>query len=92
MRSRSLHLGPTGGHDRGPDVVGRPVQAHLDPAPGEHLGQSLAPLDDGDGLVEVGVEIEVVELGGAVQAIGVDVHQGRATVERRMHPGDHEGR
>ena len=47
----------------------------LQPRLGEPLGQPLAPLDDGDGLVERGVEVEVVELGDAAEPVGVDVDQ-----------------
>jgi hypothetical protein len=40
----------------------------------------------------VGVQVEVVDLGQVAQPVGVDVHQRRATRQRRVHPGDHEGR
>ena len=56
------------------------------------LGEAVAPLDDRDAVVDVGVEVEVVELEGAAEPVGVDVHQGRATDERGVHPGDDEGR
>ena len=54
---------------------GRAGDADLQPRLGEVLGHPLAPLDDGDGAVEGGVEVEVVELGGAAEAVGVDVHE-----------------
>ena len=47
----------------------------LEPRLRQSLGHPLAPLDDGDGVVERGVEIEVVELVDAAEAVGVDVHQ-----------------
>ena len=59
---------------------------------GEPLGQPLAPLDHGDGLVERGVEVEVVELGDAAEPVGVDVHQRGAADLARVHPRDHERR
>ena len=43
-------------------------------------------------LVEVGVEVEVVELDRTAEPVGVDVHQGRTADERRVHPGDDERR
>ena len=42
---------------------------------GQALGDAAAPLDDGDRLVERGVEVEVVELADAAEAVGVDVHE-----------------
>ena len=41
----------------------------------EPLRDALAPLHHDDGLGEVGVEVEVVELGGAAEPVGVDVHE-----------------
>ena len=72
----------------------RPARARSAPRAGlgEPLGQALAPLDDGDRVVERGVEVEVVELGDAAEPVGVDVHQRRAVAQRRVHPGDHERR
>ena len=46
----------------------------------ERLGQALAPLHHGDRVDDVGVEVEVVELGGATEPVGVDVD--RAAVRR----------
>ena len=40
----------------------------------------------------VHVDVEVVELGGRAQAVGVDVHERRAADERRMRARDHERR
>ena len=64
----------------------------LQPRLGQPLGDPLSPLDDGDRLVERGVEIEVVELVGAAEPVGVDVHQRRAAGHRRVLAGDHERR
>ncbi len=68
------------------------VERHLEPVGGQRLGQALAPLDHGHGEVEVGVEVEVVELRGAAEPVGVDVHELRPVAERGMHPGDDERR
>ena len=64
----------------------------LQPRLREALGQPLAPLDDGDGLVEGGVEVEVVELGDAAEPVGVGVHQRRSPDLAGVHAGDDEGR
>ena len=57
-------------------VVGEgPDDPDLEPRLGQSLGDPLAPLDDRDGVVERGVEVEVVELVDAAQPVGVDVHQ-----------------
>jgi hypothetical protein len=55
------------------------------------LGDPLSPLDDGHGVLERGVEVEVVELVDAAEPIGVDMHQRRSAVEGWVLPGDHEG-
>jgi hypothetical protein len=49
-----------------PHVVGAPFEPHEQVAGGEALGHALAPLDGDDGAREIGVEVEVVELGGDV--------------------------
>ena len=66
---------------------------------GEPLGEPFSPLDDHDGVVEVGVEVQRVEfaeqVGGCVveQPVHVDVdHRRGARPARRMHPGQHERR
>ncbi len=51
-----------------PHVVGAAVEADEQVPGGQPLGHPLAPLDDDDGLGEVGVEVEVVQLGGDVGA------------------------
>ena len=53
----------------------RPDDPDLEPRLGQPLGDPLAPLDDRDGVVERGVEVEVVELVDAAEPVGVDVHQ-----------------
>jgi hypothetical protein len=68
------------------------VQRDLEPVGGQRLGQTLAPLDHGHGEVEVGVEVEVVELGCPAEPVGVHVHELRSVAERGMDPGNDEGR
>ena len=72
----SRQRGPTGRQRRACGVVVGAGQGELQPVDRERLGQSLAPLHDRDGVLEVGVQVEVVELGGAAQAVGVDVDSG----------------
>ena len=55
----------------------------LDPVP--------APFHDGHGAVEVGLEVEVVDLALAAEAVGVHVHEVGAAREARVDPLDHEG-
>ena len=44
------------------------------------------------GVLDVGVEVEVVELGGVAEAVGVDVHErGLVGGQRGVDAGDHEG-
>ncbi len=69
-----------------------PLDPHLDPVVGQPLGQPLTPLHHGDGLVQGGVEVEVVELGDAADPVGVDVDQRRAVGQRGMDARDHERR
>src|SRR4051794_3147818 len=52
-------------------VAVRAQQPHLEAVVGEPLGDPGAPLHDGDGLVERGVQVQVVELGEAGPAPGV---------------------
>ena len=73
------------------DVV-PPVQRDLQPVLGETLDLALTPLDDGDRLVQRGVQVEVVDLGQVAEPVGVHVHQGRTAGQRRVHPRDHERR
>jgi hypothetical protein len=57
------------------------------------FGQPLAPLDHGDRAGCVRVEIQVVHLADAAEPVGVRVHQrGPGSGQRRMDPGDDEGR
>src|SRR4051794_32442819 len=81
------------------DTVGWcPQQLDLQPVVGEHLRDTAPPLDDGDRVLQRGVEVEVVELHGRLrracrraQTVGVDVHQRRPADQRGMHSRDHEG-
>ena len=85
--SRAARCGPSSNRQRGPTGVsvsgrGRRRRRRVRPSSrrsyGQRLGQALAPLHDGDRLLDVGVEVEVVELGGAAEPVGVDVDQRRA--------------
>ena len=49
-------------------------------------------LDDRDGSVEGGVEVQVIELGEPAQPIRIGVHEVRPAGHRRVHPGYHESR
>ena len=51
-----------------------------------------APLHHGDRIGDRRVQVEVVQLGGAAQPVGVDVHQRRAAGGGAVDPGQHEGR
>ena len=74
-------------------VVGQgPDDPDLQPRLGQPLGHALPPLHDGDGVIERGVEVEVVELVDAAEAVGVDVHQLGPLAQRGMDAGDHERR
>jgi hypothetical protein len=64
----------------------------LQPRLGQPLGDPLPPLDDGDRVLEGGVEIEVVELVDPAEPVGVDVHERRSRAQGRVHPSDHERR
>ncbi len=47
-------------------LSGLRVQRDVEVVLGESLGQALAPLDDDDGVVEVGVEVQRVQFGEQV--------------------------
>jgi hypothetical protein len=53
------------------------LEEQLQPVLREVLGEAVPPLHDGDGTLERGVEVEVVELGEPPEPVGVDVHEGR---------------
>src|SRR4029079_12461029 len=60
----------------GRTVTTPPTGEHaLEPLVGEVLDLALAPLDHGHGLVEGGIEVEVVHLCEPTEAIGVDVYE-----------------
>ena len=56
------------------------------------LGDPVPPLDHGDRLLQRGVEVEVVELRGASEPVGVDVDEVRSAHERGVDAGDDERR
>src|SRR3954449_2058308 len=57
-------------------AVGVVQQVDLEPVVPGLLDQAAAPLDDGDAGGCAGVQVEVVQLAGPAQPVGVDVHQG----------------
>ena len=68
--------------------------AHLD---GEAFlahgfGFAVAPLDDGDGLVEGGVEVEGLQVAEVRDAVGVRVDEVRPSAKGGVDAGDDEGR
>ncbi len=79
------------GRDGGEPLVVA-AQGDLEAVLAQALGEAVAPFDDGHGVLQGGVEVEVVELGEAAEPVRVDVHQRRAAHQRRVHPGDDEGR
>ena len=89
-----------------PSLVGGPALVHVDAyrlggavelddlesVGAQLLSHPVTPFDDDNRGVEIGVEIEVVQLDGAAEPIGIDVDQRRASDQRRVHPRDDEGR
>ena len=73
-------------HD--PHVVVPAFHVDQQPALGELLGDPGTPLDDGDGVLDVDVEIQVVDLGDPAEPVGVDVHHRHPAA--LVHPGDDE--
>ena len=71
--------------------VGRAAELP-EPVLAQLLDEPGPPLDHRHGVDEGGVEVEVVELQGRPEAVGVDMDQGRAADKRGMDPGDDEGR
>ena len=94
LRSTACQRGPMGRimTTRPPCSPSVVHEVELEPAGRQMLGDVLAPLDHGDRLVQGGVEIEIVQLLGSAEPIGVDMHQLGAAGRRRMDPGQHEGR
>src|SRR4051794_10888175 len=66
-------------------------QVDLEPVVPGLLDEAAAPLDDGDAGGCAGVEVEVVQLAGSAQPVGVDVHQGGPAGASGVHAGQHEG-
>jgi len=89
MPSRAVANYPDSPHVTVRIRLDRDLQAVL----GQALGQARAPFHHGDRASRVGVQIQVVHLADAAEPVGVRVHQGRAPVcQRRMYPGNNEGR
>ena len=84
---------PTDG--RPPDRDGSGValafadQPYLEAVVRKSLDQPRAPFDDGHGLLQRRLEIEVRELGERADPVGVDMDEGHRS---RMYPRDHERR
>lgn len=90
--------GPESGPDRrvGPpgtdagdsgDAGGLSGQRDLQAVLGQVLGHTPPPLDDDDAALQVGVQVEVVQLDGAAQPVGVDVDEIRARRPATGAPG-----
>jgi hypothetical protein len=67
----------------------RPNDVDLEPVVGNSVEKSRAPLDYHDRSLEV--DIQIIKLDRAAQAIGIHVDQGHA-FRARMRPRQHEGR
>src|SRR6478735_3539900 len=81
-------LAPPGAHGaqlEGAYVVGAAGQGELEPVDRECLGQALTPLHHRHRVDDVGVEVEVVDLGRTAEAVGGDVDQRRGDVEGGVH-------
>src|SRR6516225_6616877 len=65
-----------------------PIELDLPPGLAQTVDHPAAPLDDNDGVVDV--HIEIVELGGRPEPVGVDVHERRASDERWMRTREDE--
>jgi hypothetical protein len=65
-----------------------PVDPHQQVGIGELLDLALAPLHYGHRLVQAGVEVEVVDLVDAAEAVRVHMHQWQRAL---VHPGDDKG-
>ena len=83
----------------GPDVIiGRACQRDVEVPVGEALGQSVTPLHDRDGIIEISVEIQRIKFRqeidlGVEESVEVDVHHGGSSLAARpVHTGQHEGR
>ena len=77
-----------------PDLVALiigPVDAHGEAVRGKVLDLALPPFDDGDTVGEGRVEVEVIEIDGAAESVGIDVNEIDAT-SGLMDPGNDEGR
>jgi hypothetical protein len=67
----------------------RPNDVDLEPVVGNAVEKSCAPFDHHYRSLEV--DIQIIELDRAAEAIGIHVHQGHA-FRTRMRPCQHEGR
>src|SRR5699024_153440 len=67
------------------------AQDHMQGGIGEVLYAVAAPLHDCHGAVEIGFEVEVVDLALAAEPVGVHVHQIGPVAEAGMDPFDDEG-
>ena len=65
-----------------PALLEGPQQGDLEPVGGQLLGDAVPPFDDGDGLGAVRGEVEVIELRGVIEPVGVDVDEPRSVPER----------
>ena len=66
------------------------VELDLPPRVAEPVDHAAAPLDDDRRTVEV--DVEVVQLGGRSEPVGVHVHERRPADERRVGAREHERR
>src|SRR5436190_17261994 len=80
------------GDRRLPDLALGDLQLDLEVRVGQPLGHSVAPLDDRHAVGDVGVEVEIVKLQSTIEPVSVHVRQRRSTDQRRVYPGEDEGR
>jgi len=74
-----------------PQASARPADHDLEAVLGQPLDHALAPLDDGDGVLQGAVEVERVDLGEGLETVGVDVDEGGPLPQARVGAGDDEG-
>ena len=66
-----------GGAERIAGACAAYLDAYVQPAVAQLLGEPVTPLDDRDRVVGGRVEVDVVDLGRVAEPVGVDVHQRR---------------
>src|SRR6266571_953478 len=77
-------------HGAGVVTVAGPANDDLQAVVGEPLNHALAPLHHGDRTVEIGVQVQIIDLGRVAEPVGIDVHERGPGSLRWMHAGDNE--